>query len=458
MKIFLTAVLEDGTPRRAGVPVDTRAGLEIPKGADVEIRVTLITPGGTPVGMAPTDQLLFTVKRRPEEDPKISRAAVLNGSSIGVVTLVPTDTRRLTPGLFGYDIWLTKGGVRDVVLPLSPFALSAANAPIPSVGSPPPAGGPPVAPHVVTHHKGGTDEADLELLGAPNGASGDVLTADGAGGASFVVHTSPAHAVDHNQGGSDALDVAFLGAPGASSGNILTADGAGGVSFAPIVITAHAAAHLKGGGDDVDVALLAAPATALGDVLTADGVGGVSFQTPAAAGIGGSVGADTTVVKASGGGGSTVQGSGITIDATDNLLVPGDVQASGDLRAANRLLNGQEALLKAVTGEVTGMSGTDVTIPNVVPVGTLVVGTTFLVTAEITGVGGIQAGEPTDTNRWAANFNRNLGTVSKNEWTNFNCVMWPGGSDLIFTAIAGPFTVGAIRYTIHYLDFTAPTS
>lgn len=63
-----------------------------------------------------------------------------------------------------------------------------------------------------------------------------------------------------------------------------------------------------------------------GDVLTQQSDGTYAPESPAAAGIVGSVGSVTDrLVKSSGTGGSTVQATGITVDASDNLTCYGNV-------------------------------------------------------------------------------------------------------------------------------------
>lgn len=128
MRISLVGVLEDGTPRRAGVPVNPRASLSIVKGSDVDLMVTVVTPAGTPVSLGGSDELLLTVKKRPTDSLRLSLTATIAGN-IGTFAITPTDTRRLDPGLFGYDVWLTKDNKRDPVIPLSPFELLATNVP-----------------------------------------------------------------------------------------------------------------------------------------------------------------------------------------------------------------------------------------------------------------------------------------------------------------------------------------
>ena len=128
MKICVTGVLEDGTPRQPNVPVNPRVHLNVPRGTDLELEVAVVTPLGIPVSLTGVGtELLFTLKKSPQEDPpRITKTATLSGNT-GTFLIVPADTQRLQPGLFGWDVWLTKDGLRDAVIPLSPFNLLAAN-------------------------------------------------------------------------------------------------------------------------------------------------------------------------------------------------------------------------------------------------------------------------------------------------------------------------------------------
>ncbi len=127
MKVFLTGVLEDGTPRVAGVPDNPRTNLDVPQGVDLEIVVMVVTPQSVAVNLAAADVLTLTVKRRPEDNQKVQKVATKSGN-IGTFALAPNDTKALPLGLYSYDVLLEKDSKKDVVVPLSPFNLQASNA------------------------------------------------------------------------------------------------------------------------------------------------------------------------------------------------------------------------------------------------------------------------------------------------------------------------------------------
>lgn len=156
MKINLVGVLEDGSPRQGGVPDNPRTTLEIPKGSSVELVTRVITPAGVPVSLnGDGTELLLTIRRKPDHDPKIVRKAVIAGGQ-GTFVLEPGDTRLWNPGLYGWDVWLTKNGERNAVIPLSPFKLLASAASTPAA--------PP--PQVLELVEGDTDPTILDFSGA----------------------------------------------------------------------------------------------------------------------------------------------------------------------------------------------------------------------------------------------------------------------------------------------------
>ncbi|MCK5641620.1 MAG: hypothetical protein KAJ19_12530 [Gammaproteobacteria bacterium] len=126
MRVLLTGVVEDGTPRAVGVPENPRAALEIPGGVDMEIVVSVVTSSGSKVPLIAPTELLFTVKKRHSDRALVSKTATLAGNE-GTFALTSDETRRLEPGLLGYDVWLTKDGKRDPVVPLSPLQLLDSN-------------------------------------------------------------------------------------------------------------------------------------------------------------------------------------------------------------------------------------------------------------------------------------------------------------------------------------------
>ena len=189
--------------------------------------------------------------------------------------------------------------------------------------------------HGGTHAAGGVDAIDLESLRASAGGAGEVLTADGAGGASWQASTIANHAPTHQHGGVDEvavetpapreipkakatgkIDAGWI-ETGTTPGLIAAADDArfptpdqkdalAGTAGAPsatnryvtdsdprmaLVIKPplHAATHYKAGTDKIDVGFLETfTAPGAGYLAAADGSGGVAWATASTPGPHGS--------------------------------------------------------------------------------------------------------------------------------------------------------------------------
>jgi len=154
MIVRVTGVLQDGTPLRPGVPTNPRAAVSVPRGSDVQIVVTIVTPGNVAVPLTGDGtEVLLTVKKRPDDGrPEFVKAASVSGN-VATFLIQPGDTRWMDPGLYGWDVWLTKDGLRDAVVPLSPFILEEAN-------QTPPAQPPPPIVSVV---EGDTDPSVIDM-------------------------------------------------------------------------------------------------------------------------------------------------------------------------------------------------------------------------------------------------------------------------------------------------------
>ena len=133
MKITLTGILMDGTPTKAGAITDPRKTLNVPKGTDVELRVNIVGQNGAPVDLSSAGtEVLLTIKKKPRQDwPRVVKQGSISGS-MATFLIEPGDFAQALPGLFAYDVWLTKDGSRDPVIPTSPFNLlhSVAETPI----------------------------------------------------------------------------------------------------------------------------------------------------------------------------------------------------------------------------------------------------------------------------------------------------------------------------------------
>ena len=151
--------------------------------------------------------------------------------------------------------------------------------------------------HEPSHRQGGTDELDVELLGAPGGSASEVLTADGAGGVAFSPAGAPGtHATTHEDGGADELAAANLAeatAPGNDVSQALRPDGAGGVAFSDVAhadLTGvgiddhhardHAATHTNGTDDIQDATAAQKGVATAAQITKLDGIAAGADVSP----------------------------------------------------------------------------------------------------------------------------------------------------------------------------------
>lgn len=131
MVIDLVGILDDGSAYAPGIPLNPRKQLNIPKGGDVTIRLSVFTPNGEAVSLASPVALVLTVKNRPEDSAIFSRTPTVVGT-VASFAITPADMRQQEAGFYVYDIWLTdSGGKTNPVVPLSPLQLQAASRAVP---------------------------------------------------------------------------------------------------------------------------------------------------------------------------------------------------------------------------------------------------------------------------------------------------------------------------------------
>jgi len=129
MRIDLTGVLTSG-PARVGVP-DPRVTIQMQQGSNLEIHVRVLdSTSGSYVSML-TGTLELSVKKKPADNPAAIYKTAPTPSAEGVFTILPVDTKNLLPGRYIFDVWLTLGGKRDAVIPLSTLLLESAATPAP---------------------------------------------------------------------------------------------------------------------------------------------------------------------------------------------------------------------------------------------------------------------------------------------------------------------------------------
>lgn len=168
MILDLLGLYLDGTDWARGVPRNPARQLRMQLGASCTVRLRVINPGGAPVNLTGST-LKLSLRRQfawpgqftssalaakaalacpcgksgcrgcsspvyGSDDVEAATAAadlVISGTLIATegvnranFVFAPADTKLLTPGRYGYDVWLTQaGGARDSLVPMSPFIL-----------------------------------------------------------------------------------------------------------------------------------------------------------------------------------------------------------------------------------------------------------------------------------------------------------------------------------------------
>lgn len=131
MVLYLEGLLPDGSPAAAGVTLNPRKALSLGVGQDASLRLTVRTPSGEAVPLAAPAALVLTVKKVAVGPVLFQRVPTVLPSGQAEFAVTPADTRYLEPGQYVYDVWLTLGGKRDAVVPLSPLHLEASATPPP---------------------------------------------------------------------------------------------------------------------------------------------------------------------------------------------------------------------------------------------------------------------------------------------------------------------------------------
>lgn len=131
MILFVTGVLDDGTPLAASVPTNPRKPLQIAQGASVEVRLNLVNNAGVRPDLTGAS-LALTVKKKPSDgSATFTKSGSITSTAI-TFTIAPADTKQLSAGLYCYDVWLTDGsGNRNPVIPTSALLIEPAVTPAP---------------------------------------------------------------------------------------------------------------------------------------------------------------------------------------------------------------------------------------------------------------------------------------------------------------------------------------
>lgn len=90
-------------------------GISLTRGDTATFRLQIKNQGGTDYEITPDDQVLFTVKRSPNDEEIVIQKAAANNC----ITIVPRETDNLAYGTYYYDVELRRpdGFVATVIPP-----------------------------------------------------------------------------------------------------------------------------------------------------------------------------------------------------------------------------------------------------------------------------------------------------------------------------------------------------
>lgn len=129
--VELVGVVDNGTAVAPGVPTNPRKPISHTRGGSLTVRVTVVGSDGSMVTLTGAT-LALTIKKKPSDYvPDISKTGANYGGAYSEFSLTPADTKNLEPGLYAYDVWLSKDGQRTPVVPASPFWLEPTVANVP---------------------------------------------------------------------------------------------------------------------------------------------------------------------------------------------------------------------------------------------------------------------------------------------------------------------------------------
>lgn len=126
--LYLTGVLEDGSPRSPSVPVNPRAALSIIHRSRAQVVIRITTSAGVPI---PSEgSLVLTIKQKPQDAETLAQLVGTwtpdLGLGVAMFSWTPTTMNYSPWGRYVYDVKLTNGDAVDFVVPASPFRLEPA--------------------------------------------------------------------------------------------------------------------------------------------------------------------------------------------------------------------------------------------------------------------------------------------------------------------------------------------
>lgn len=127
--VNVTAVLDDGSRRAPGIPLDTRRPLRLVASEDAVVKIALVTPDGAPVALdlANGDSLVVAVRETSSSTPRLSVGAVRQVSrrrGLYVATIAAGALRQVAGRTVQWFMTATRGGKSFRVVGVSELRVS----------------------------------------------------------------------------------------------------------------------------------------------------------------------------------------------------------------------------------------------------------------------------------------------------------------------------------------------
>lgn len=192
-------------------------------------------------------------------------------------------------------------------------------------------------------------------------------------------------------------------------------------------------------------------------------------------------GSDNSILSLCAGGGSAAtRGAAITLYGNENssgsiYITPGAANGGANIRCQIQDITGIASAAfeindanyngrrstKIKTTNVTGFTGASMSAASFIPAGAYLYGIVARVTTAITGTAtSWQLGDGTTADLWATGKALALGTTvnSTDFKSTWNPKFYSAANNVVFTAVGGTFSAGAVRITAIYDDMTGPSA
>ena len=144
----------------------------------------------------------------------------------------------------------------------------------------------------------------------------------------------------------------------------------------------------------------------------------------------------------------------LTFDASQNATFQNTLSFNGTTTN-----NGAFGTIQAATTSSGALSGASVTLSNLIPAGSLVLGVVTRVTTAITGATSFGIGDAAAGTQYGATIAVASGTTTTIANTTLTSPkFYPSATSIVLTANGSNFTGGVVRVTVYYVSLTAPTS